>query len=88
MSDDLPDLRRFVTPDGRIEVRVTPKAARNRLVVNEHGALRAYVTAAPEQGKATRAVAEMLAKALAVPKTRVVLARGAASRDKSFRLLD
>jgi uncharacterized protein YggU (UPF0235/DUF167 family) len=40
----------------------------------------------PEEGRATAAVAEALAHALGVAKGRLVLVRGAASRDKRFRL--
>lgn len=66
-------------------VRVTPRA--RRAVVEEVGAvIRIAVTAPAEDGRATAAVAEALAHALGVAKTRVVLVRGATSRDKVFRL--
>jgi uncharacterized protein len=44
------------------------------------------VTETPEGGKATEAARVALAKALGVAKTRLVLVRGAASREKLFRL--
>ena len=44
------------------------------------------VTTAPEDGKATAAVAEALAHALGVAKSRLTLLRGAISREKLFRL--
>ncbi|SEO49098.1 hypothetical protein SAMN04490248_1066 [Salinihabitans flavidus] len=70
-----------------IAVRVTPRASRNRVVADEEGgAIRVYVTTAPEGGKANAAVQKILAKALGVPKTRLVLLRGAAARDKVFRV--
>lgn len=66
-------------------VKVTPRA--RRCAVSRDGAvIRIAVTTAPEDGKATAAVAEALAHALGVAKTRLVLLRGAASRDKVFRL--
>ncbi|WP_428549041.1 DUF167 domain-containing protein [Profundibacter sp.] len=68
-----------------ISVRVTPKASRNRITV-EDGNIRVYVTTVPEGGKATKEVAKLLAKALGVPKTRLTLIRGATSRDKVFRI--
>lgn len=66
-------------------VKVTPRARRS--AISRDGAvIRIAVTPAPEDGKATAAVAEALAHALGVAKTRLVLLRGAASRDKVFRL--
>jgi hypothetical protein len=66
-------------------VRVTPGARREELVETPEG-LRCAVTAPPEEGRATAAVATLLARALGVAKTRIVLVRGATSREKVFRL--
>lgn len=66
-------------------VKVTPRARRNA-VSREAGQIRITVTAAPEEGRATAAVAEALAHALGVAKTRLTLLRGAVARDKLFRL--
>ncbi|MBI1415849.1 MAG: DUF167 domain-containing protein [Limimaricola sp.] len=79
------DLSHLARPGAEIAVRVTPKAASNRIVA-EAGAIRVYVTTVPEDGKATAAVVKLLAKALGVPKSRLVLVRGATARDKVFRL--
>ena len=68
-----------------IAVRVTPKASRNALRL-ENGQIRIYVTTVPEGGKATKAVIKLLAKALGVAPGRLSLRRGATSRDKVFRL--
>jgi uncharacterized protein len=66
-------------------VKVTPRARRTA-VSEADGVIRISVTAAPEDGKATAAVAEALAHALGVAKSRLVLLRGATSREKLFRL--
>lgn len=66
-------------------MRVTPRASRNQLT-EEDGQLRAQVTAVPEDGRANKAVSELLAEALGVAKTRLTLVRGATSREKVFRL--
>lgn len=79
------DLSHLAAPGTEIAVRVTPKASRNALRVEE-GAIRVYVTTVPEGGKATAAVQKLLAKAVGVAKTRLVLVRGATSRDKVFRV--
>lgn len=71
---------------GLLHVRVQPKARKNAVVGWRGEALRVTVTAAPEDGKANRAVMDLLADALAVPVSSISLVRGATSRDKWFRL--
>jgi uncharacterized protein YggU (UPF0235/DUF167 family) len=70
----------------QIAVRVTPNASRNRVVMAE-GQLRIYVTVVPEGGKANTAVQKLLAKAVGVPKSQLLLIRGATSRDKVFEVV-
>ena len=81
MSDDLSHL---ALEGAEIAVRVTPKASRNRIVVEEEQ-IRAYVTTVPEDGKANVAVQKLITKAMGVPKSRLRLIRGQTSRDKGFR---
>ena len=81
-----PDLSDLAVPGAILPVRVTPKASRNQVARDEDGALRIHVTAAPEGGKANAAVQKLLAKALGVPKSRLVLIRGETARDKLFRI--
>lgn len=81
------DLTKLSAPGTEIAVRVTPKASRNK-VVCEDGIVRVYVTVVPEGGKANAAVVKLLAKALGVPKSRLILMRGATARDKLFRVSD
>lgn len=69
-----------------IAVRVTPKAARNRVVLEEDR-VRVYVTTVPEGGKATAMVQKVLAKTIGVAKSRLVLRRGQTSRDKVFEVV-
>ena len=79
------DLSHLARTGAEISVRVTPKASRDRITV-EDDQIRVYVTTVPEDGKATAAVQKLLAKALGVAKTRLTLLRGATSRDKLFRI--
>ena len=78
-------LAHLATPGATLELRVTPKASRNE-IREEDGLLRVYVTTVPEDSKANAAVQKLLAKALGLPKSRLVLVRGATSRDKAFRI--
>jgi uncharacterized protein YggU (UPF0235/DUF167 family) len=83
--DDLPDLSALALPGAEIAVRVTPRAGREAMTV-EDGAIRIRVTAVPEDGKANAAVQRLLARALGVAPGRLALVRGAAARDKVFRV--
>ena len=74
------------TPETLLHVRVQPKARMNAVVGWRGETLRVSVTAAPEDGKANRAVIALLADRLGVAATSISLVRGASSRDKWFRL--
>lgn len=70
-----------------ITAKVTPKASKNMLVAFEVGLtgvpiLRIAVTAAPEKGLANKAVEELLAKSLKLPKSKVTVQKGKSSRLK------
>ena len=69
-----------------LHVRVQPKARANAVKGWHGAALRVSVTAAPEDGKANRAVIELLAETFDVAPSSINLVRGAVSRDKWFRL--
>ena len=71
---------------GLLHVRVQPRARLNEVVGWERDTLRVRVTAAPRDGEANRAVSRVLADTFRVPVSRIVLVRGAASRDKVFRI--
>ncbi len=80
-----PDLSDLARDGAEIAVRVTPKAGRNE-IRRDGDRIAVRVTAVPEDGKANAAVQALLARALGVAKTRLVLVRGQAARDKVFRL--
>ncbi|MBI1798921.1 MAG: DUF167 domain-containing protein [Candidatus Eisenbacteria bacterium] len=67
----------------KLAVRVQPGARRAEIRGwMEDGALRLTVTAPPEDGRANRAVIELLASALELKPRALSLARGGASRSK------
>lgn len=73
-----------------LNVRVTPKAAANRIKV-EHLAdgsqlIRVYVTTVPEDGKANREVIKLLAKQLGLPKSSLTITHGLTSKDKVIKI--
>lgn len=79
------DLSHLVAPGAEYRLKVVPRAGRDAIEETESG-LQVRVTAAPEDGKANRAVQKLLAKALGVAPSRLELVRGATSREKVFRL--
>lgn len=74
--------------DGAItfEVRVAPRASRNRVVGIQDGALKVALTAAPVDGAANEALKKLLAKALGVSKSSVEIIRGDRARIKMLRV--
>lgn len=69
-------------------VRAHAGARRNAILGERQGALRVAVTAAPEKGKANRAIIDVLSKALGVPKSTVELISGETSPQKRFLVID
>ena len=75
-------------PEGLvIPVRVSAGASRDRVIGEHAGALKVSVSAAPERGKANKAVVELVAKTLGVPRSQVRLVSGETSRDKKLLVL-
>jgi uncharacterized protein len=69
-----------------LDVKATPKAARDDILGIRNGALMVKVTAAPEKGKANSAVIALLAKTIGVPKSAFELVSGDTDRNKVIRL--
>ena len=59
----------------RVEVKVIPKSSRS-LVKEEEGRLKVYITAAPEKGKANKALIDLLASYFSVKKKYVRIIQG------------
>jgi len=76
----------LVDAEGRIMVRVTPGVRAESLEI-AGVSVSIKVRARPEDGKANEAVRQLLATALDLPPTRLVLVRGATAREKQFRIL-
>lgn len=75
----------------RLTVRVTPKAAADRIDGGGEDArgrefLKVRVRAVPEDGKANKAVGKLLATAFGVAKSRVALVSGDQQRIKTFQI--
>ena len=75
----------LAVPGAEFALRVSPRARREEISRDETG-IKVAVFAPPEDGKANAAVQVLLAHALGVAKSRLVLVRGGTSREKVFRL--
>ena len=67
-----------------IQLRVQPRARRLALERTAQGALKAAVTAPPEDGKANEAVVALLAQAWRLPKSTIEIVRGGTAREKTL----
>ena len=70
----------------RIGVLVKPKSSRNALLGFHNGALKISVTAAPEKGKANKAVINLLSKVLHIPKNAISIESGETSPNKRISI--
>ena len=71
-----------------LEVRVQPRASRSEIAGLHGGRLRIRLQAPPVDGRANAALIEFLAAAFGVPRARVIIEHGLASRDKRVRIRD
>ncbi len=73
-------------PSTLLSVRLTPRAARERLTAGPDGGYVAHVTAPPVDGAANDALRRLVAKAAGVAPSRVTVVRGQRSRQKVVRV--
>jgi len=67
-----------------ISVRTQPGASTNRIIGEYGGRLKLSVIAAPDKGKANKAVIELLADTLHIKESSIRIISGETSRDKRF----
>ena len=82
---------RYSTDGISVALRVTPRGGRDDIdgletLANGRSVVKVRVRAVAEGGEANRAVTELLAKALRVPKAKVRLLSGATSRMKQIAI--
>ena len=73
-------------PSSLLSIRLTPRAARERLAAGPDGGFVAHVTAPPVEGAANAALCRLVAKAAGVPPSRVSVVRGRRGRQKVVRV--
>ncbi|MDQ3379075.1 MAG: DUF167 domain-containing protein [Actinomycetota bacterium] len=67
----------------RLRLRVSPGASRSEIVRRYGEAWKIRVDAVPESGRANRAVVDLLAATFEIPRSRITIVGGRASRDKT-----
>lgn len=66
----------------KINIRVSPSARKERIIIESSGRLKCTVNAAAEKGRANQAVITLLATKLNLPKRSVEIIQGATSVNK------
>jgi hypothetical protein len=69
-----------------VAVKVHPRASRDRVERTADGGFAVWTVAAPDKGAANEAVTKLLARELGIAPGRIVLKRGATSRNKLFEI--
>jgi uncharacterized protein (TIGR00251 family) len=69
-----------------IKVRVLPKSSRTEIIKIEDDTYKVKLTAPPVEGKANKALIELLARRLRIGKGRVEIVSGGRSRLKTVRI--
>ncbi|MDR0417882.1 MAG: DUF167 domain-containing protein [Puniceicoccales bacterium] len=72
----------------RLSLKVIPNATRSEIIVRENGDLKVKVQTPPEDGKANKAVIQLLAKYFKVPKNRIRIIAGEKSSQKIIEVFD
>lgn len=85
--------REFKLHDGKhgaaIAIRVVTRAKKNEIAeIMGDGTLKVRVTAPPVEGKANKAVIDLIAEVLDVPASSVEIVAGARSREKLISIID
>ncbi len=65
-----------------LPIRAQPGARKNAVTGEHAGALKVLVTAPPEDGKANKAILEVLREALGLKRSQILLLSGETSREK------
>lgn len=77
----------FKTDSGvTLSVKVQPNAKKEGIIGEHNNKLKVAVTAAPEKGKANKALINLIAKGLDIKPSQVNLISGLTSRDKKIHI--
>jgi len=66
----------------RVSVKVQPKASKEEVIEGDDGSLKVYLKAVPTDGKANKALIEILARYYKVKKAAIQIVTGKTTRNK------
>jgi uncharacterized protein len=69
-----------------VAIRLTPRAAREEIVVPRGGVLAVKVSSPPVRDRANAALRRLIAKEVGIPPSRVQIVRGQKNREKVLQL--
>ncbi|MFA7654440.1 MAG: DUF167 domain-containing protein [Candidatus Magasanikbacteria bacterium] len=70
----------------KIIIKVIPRSSKNELKQLADGSYKAKLTAPPVDGKANEALIEILAEYFNIPKSKIKIARGLTSKNKTVKI--
>jgi uncharacterized protein (TIGR00251 family) len=68
-----------------LEITVSPKSSKQRILVDKEHHIKAYLTAPPAEGKANAELIGLMSKILKIPKYKISIISGAKNRKKQLR---
>ena len=86
MVSNVPQWLTVVGDDLRLEVVVSPRASRTRIMGVHDDRLKIQLAAPPADGRANKALVKFLADTLDIPKAQIEIVSGATSTRKTVRL--
>ena len=69
-----------------VELRVKPRAKRDKIVVVDENNFDVWVTSPPVDGKANEQVVKLLSKSLGISRSAIVIIRGESGKNKVVRI--
>ncbi len=69
-----------------LSFRIQPRASRNKIVRNEDGSYKMWLTAPPVDGAANEALVKFLGSLLGIAKSQIEIASGLTSKNKIVRI--
>ncbi len=74
--------------EAKLVVQVQPNASRNQLTGFKDGVLSLKITAPPLKGKANQELIKYLSDTLGIPKSRLIIRKGATAKRKMIGIMD
>ncbi len=71
-----------------IKIQVNPKSSQNKIEKQEDGNFKIKLTTPPVNGKANEALIKLLSKEWKIPKSKILIKKGKAGKNKTIEIID